>query len=166
MWCRKCAAEGVKSIYIGESGNSCHERGAQHLQEWRSESDETKKKSVLRKHIEDVHGGDDTGVEYDMKITHRFKNDPLGRQVMEGVAIRETVADNLMNSKDEFCQPGEIIPELPSQERRNRSSHNNNQSVMSQQQQPQQTHQQQQLQQSPQQQVEQSLLVNLSLIHI
>ena len=79
-----------------------------------------------RKHIEEVHGGVEEGVEFDMKITHRFKNDPTGRQVMEGVAMRELVADHILNSKDEFCQPGEIIPVIPGREWRGNNGANNN----------------------------------------
>ena len=43
-----------------------------------------------------------------MKVTEVFKNDPLGRQCMEGVKIREMTADYIMNSKDEFRQETNI----------------------------------------------------------
>ena len=39
-------------------------------------------KSVLRKHVNEVHGGNDEGVEFEMEVTDVFKNDPQGRQVM------------------------------------------------------------------------------------
>ena len=85
---------------------------------------ETRAKSVLRKHVEAVHNGNEDGIEFRMKPTDFFKNDPLGRQVMEGVKIRELKVDNIMNSKDEFHQPGEIIPILEGAGRRNGNSHN------------------------------------------
>ena len=61
-----------------------------------------------------------------MKVTDVFKNDPLGRQVMEGVKIREMKADHILNSKDEFHQPGEIIPVLEGARRNNRNDNNRN----------------------------------------
>ena len=69
IWCRTCAAAGIKSVYIGETGNSSHERGLQHLQDLHSVNEETRKKSVLRKHIDNVHDGIEEGVEFDMKVT-------------------------------------------------------------------------------------------------
>ena len=69
-------------------------------------------KSVLRRHVDEVHEGKEQGIEFDMKVTEVFKKDPLGRQVMEGVKIRENKADHIMNSKEEFHQPGEIVPVL------------------------------------------------------
>ena len=131
IWCRTCAADGVSSVYVGESGNCSYERGLQHWQEFQSTNEETRAKSVLRKHVEAVHGGNEEGVEFEMKVTDVFKNDPQGRQIMEGVKMREmeNKVDNIMNSKDEFQQPGEIIPTLEGAGRRNNSSqksYNNN----------------------------------------
>ena len=102
----------MESVYIGETGNCGYERGKSHLQDYKSENPETRAKSVLRKHVEAVHGGNEEGIEFEMMVTDRFKNDPTGRQIMEGVKMRELVADNIMNSKDEFNQPGEIVPTL------------------------------------------------------
>ena len=86
---------------------------------------ETRAKSVLRKHVEAVHGGNEEGIEFVMKPTDVFKNDPQGRQIMEGVKMREMEVDNVMNSRDEFHQPGEIIPVLEGAGRRNgNNSHN------------------------------------------
>ena len=60
-----------------------------------------------------------------MRPTDVFKNDPQGRQIMEGVKMREMQVDNIMNSKDEFHQPGEIIPVLEGAGRRQvNNSHN------------------------------------------
>ena len=41
-----------------------------------------------------------------------FKGDPLGRQILEGVIIRELNAgdaDYVLNLKNEFNQPGEVV---------------------------------------------------------
>ena len=69
-----------------------------------------------------------------MKIKHVFKNDPLGRQVMEGVQIRELKVDHILNSKDEFHQPGEVIPVLGGVRRSNsqKDKNDNSQGVRSQ----------------------------------
>ena len=117
--CRTCAANGIKSVYIGETGNSCYERQKQHWQDYLSNNPETRSKSVLRKHVDAVHDGCQEGVEFEMRVTHIFKNDPTGRQVMEGVGLRELVADHILNSRDEFHQPGELIPVLEGARRNN-----------------------------------------------
>ena len=80
--------------------------------------------SVFRKHADAVHDGCQEGVEFEMRVTHIFKNDPTGRQVMEGVGLRELVADHILNSRDEFHQPGELIPVLEGARRNNRRSNN------------------------------------------
>ena len=67
-------------------------------------------------------------ISFEMKVVHVFKNDPTGRQVMEGVEIRELEADIILNSKDEFHQPGELIPVLEGARRSNRKQHGNNNS--------------------------------------
>ena len=128
IWCRTCAAEGVKSVYVGETGNCSYERSLGHLQEYRSNNPETREKSVLRKHVNEVHGGNEDGVEFEMKVTHVFKNDPTGRQVMEGIGIRELVGkvDHILNSMYEFHQPGELIPVLEGARRSNRKHTDNN----------------------------------------
>ena len=105
MWCRTCAANGVKSIYTGESGNCAHERANDHVKAFQSTNPEVRSKSVMWRHIDEVHGGDKEGIEFDMTVTDVFKDDPLGRQCMEGVKIRETVCDYVLNSKEEFRQP-------------------------------------------------------------
>ena len=76
------------------------------------------RKSVLRKHVDSVHDGMSAGVEFEMKVTDIFKDDPLGRQCMEGVRIRETQCDHCLNSKEEFRQPGELVAELPGADNR------------------------------------------------
>ena len=43
---------------------------------------------------------------------------------MEGVGLRELVADHILNSRDEFHQPGELIPVLEGARRNNRRSNN------------------------------------------
>ena len=63
--------------------------------------------------MEEVHGG--ARLEFEMKIIQAYQNNPLCRQVHEGVNIREEVVDYLMNSREEFHhsreefhQPGKI----------------------------------------------------------
>ena len=76
-----------------------------------------------------VHDGVEEGIEFEMKVTEIFKNDAGGRQIMEGAKIRELKVDNIMNSKEEFQQPGEIIPTLEGagiRHNRNNNSNRNN----------------------------------------
>ena len=44
-----------------------------------------------------------------MKIIRSYQQKPLARMVHEGVLIRESVVDILLNSKEEFVQPGEVV---------------------------------------------------------
>ena len=118
MWCRTCAANGVKSIYTGESGNCAHERANDHVKAFQSTNPDVRSKSVMWRHINEVHDGDKEGIEFDMTVTDIFKDDPLGRQCMEGVRIRETACDYVLNSKEEFRQPGELVAELPARKQR------------------------------------------------
>ena len=126
IWCRTCAAQGIKSAYIGETGNCANERGAAHWKEYQSKNPETRKKSVLRRHVEDVHEGREEGIEFDMKVTDVFKYDATGRQVMEGAKIRESNADHVMNSMLEFHQPGEIVAVFQGARRTFSNNNNNN----------------------------------------
>ena len=88
-----------------------------------------------------------------MTVTDVFKNDPLGRQVMEGVRIRETECDHILNSKEEFRLPGELVAELPGMETRQQQQQRQRQQQLQQQQEQQhQTQQREQHQQQRQQQ--------------
>ena len=86
----------------------------------------TKELKVISKTFGPTAGGNEESVEFEMKVIKIFKNDPTGRQVMEGIAIRELEADHILNSKDEFHQPGELIPVLEGARRSNRKHNNNN----------------------------------------
>ena len=88
------------------------------MADYASTNPETMAKSVLRKHVDNCHDGVEEGVDFEMKVTDVFKDDPVGRQVMEGVKMRETICDNCLNSKEEFRQPGELVAELPGQQGR------------------------------------------------
>ena len=119
-WCTRSGVAHVKpmgsrtSYYTGESGNCGHQRSLDHIREYESTNIETMSKSIMLKHVNSVHGGNKDGIEFEMKITDVFKDDPLGRQCMEGIKIRETICDHSLNSKEEFRQPGELVAELPS----------------------------------------------------
>ena len=57
IWCRTCAANGIKSVYTGETANCPHQRGQQHMADYASTNPETMAKSVLRKHVDNCHDG-------------------------------------------------------------------------------------------------------------
>ena len=75
---------------------------------YKSKNENVAKKSAMRKHAEDIHDNSND-LEFEMEVMETFRYDALGRQVCEGVMLREEVAEHIMNSKEEFRQPGEII---------------------------------------------------------
>ena len=79
----------------------------------------------MGKHVDEVHEGEKRDIHFGMKVLEIFKNDPLARQVMEGVKLKEIRADHILNSKDEFHQPGEIIPEWQGKKKKSSKSYPN-----------------------------------------
>ena len=70
-------------------------------------------KSVIAKHEWENHEGKPIGVK--MKIVKSYRGDPTARQAAEGVMIRKTPEDLLMNSKSEFVQPCTVKEKFESQ---------------------------------------------------
>ena len=66
-------------------------------------------KSVILRHQLEVHNGEK--VEFDMKVVKSFQNDPLARQIGEGICIREMDPDKRINNKQEWNQPEDIFCE-------------------------------------------------------
>lgn len=89
--CKECGA-----VYIGETARNAHTRGLEH------QTCVTKKdlKSPLYSHCVEAHEG--RQVAFSMKVTGIFGGDALKRQISEGVNIRTTPADKLLNRKDEW----------------------------------------------------------------
>ena len=46
--------------------------------------------------------------DFEMKIIQTCPGDPLGRQSLEGLLIRESDPENLINNKEEWNQPGDV----------------------------------------------------------
>jgi hypothetical protein len=97
--CLTCKNNGVKAIYIGESGRNAYTRGGDHLTALEKMDAAN---NALAKHCVIHHGG----------MKQPFKMDLLGiykgclqRQVAEGVEIRKSDADIIMNSKSQWEQP-------------------------------------------------------------
>ena len=76
---------------------------------WNEEThDKRDKKSVLWKHVEEKHEltSEEEKAEgkkvWKVKVTEIFNNDPLGRQVTEGVNQRREKRDELLNEREEW----------------------------------------------------------------
>ena len=80
--------------YVGETSDSINERTCEHKDKCRLKS----KDSALYKHILEKHDGDQKDIS--VKILGRCPNDPMLRQCMESVAIRDTNPN--MNLKEEW----------------------------------------------------------------
>ena len=67
MWrCLKCKENDLVKVYEGESGRSARVRGQEHLKDL----EKKRHKSVLYKHVKNVH--DNEEVKFEMEITKKF----------------------------------------------------------------------------------------------
>ena len=98
--CLECNENGKKSLYHGETSRTLYTRVKEHMYQGRDTTNETK---PLLKHSMLHHSG--RRVKFDIRRTGSFQ-DPLSRQINEGVRINNSTADPgyLMNSKSEFHQ--------------------------------------------------------------
>ena len=98
--CKLCKSRGKNRIYQGESSRNLYLRGREHLNQLKNE----KSNSVMLKHNMNEHENELERVEYEMKITGSFRK-PLGRIIDEGLRIKHTKKEELLNSKNEFFGP-------------------------------------------------------------
>ena len=100
---------------MGETARNAYRRGKEHV----DSRDKEKEESMMRKHEVEVHGGD--RVEWALDVVGSFRRNALGRQVYEGVRIRNCPAYFKLNTKNEFVQPGEVTPQYTSAEVQSRA---------------------------------------------
>ena len=62
------------------------------------------KESVINKHIKSVHEDEVEKVDFQMELRGKFNN-PLSRIINEGIRIKDTNPNNLLNSKNEHFGP-------------------------------------------------------------
>ncbi len=98
-----------KDIYHGETSYSAFTRGREHLEKL----DRRDPKSMLYNHCQNEHEGNI--VQFKMDITGTFHHDATLRQISEGIEIRETDQNRLMNTRSEWNTP--MIPECTIQRR-------------------------------------------------
>ena len=95
--CERCLRAGRCTEYDGESGSNGYSRGKEQAGGLRLEEED----NALWKHCMVEHGGEK--VEFSMKVLQSFQS-AMARQVNEGVRIKRSKADCMMNSKSEFHQ--------------------------------------------------------------
>ena len=95
--CLGCLRAGRCTEYDGETGNNGYTRGKEQADGLRLESEE----NALWKHCMIEHEGQH--VDFSMKVLESFQS-AMARQVNEGVRIKRSKADCVMNSKSEFHQ--------------------------------------------------------------
>ena len=95
--CERCRRDGKVTEYEGETGANGFSRGKEQAGGLRMEEED----NALWKHCQLEHGGEK--VEFSMKVLGSFQSS-MARQVNEGVRIKRSKADCLMNSKSEFHQ--------------------------------------------------------------
>ena len=96
--CLTCQESGMDRYYLGESGRALRIRAGEHLKDIRCKNDH----SGLYCHMRDDHPGDPPRVRF--QVRRRF-NDPLSRQIEEGVVIEEAREEELLNTRQEWVPP-------------------------------------------------------------
>ena len=100
--CLLCEESGIVSKYDGESGRNGYWRCTKFH---KKEIIENKESNAFAKHLQLFHPeriGDPSV--FKLKVESTFSK-PLERQVTEGIAITNSTANNIMNSKSEYHQP-------------------------------------------------------------
>ena len=92
--CKTCRRAGKSALYGGESSRNAYDRGREHQDALRLESEE----SPLWKHCVLEHQGEKA--DFTMKSLRSFQS-CLARQVNVAVRIKISMADCMMNSKSE-----------------------------------------------------------------
>ena len=95
--CEACLLAGCTALYDGETGSNAYDRGNQHQDGLRNESEE----NPLWKHCQLIHDGEKQS--FKMEVVGCFKS-CLERQVNEAVRIASSEADHVLNSRSEFHQ--------------------------------------------------------------
>ena len=99
--CTLCEEAGVKSKYDGESGRSGYWRSKFHKEDIKKNNPN----NAFSKHLNEFHGDhikEHKVFKLKVESTH---TKCLERQIKEGVAIKNSNADHVMNSKAEYHQP-------------------------------------------------------------
>ena len=98
--CKKCTTGNRIVSYEGESARNAHLRGNEHRKQYCTKN----KNSVLYRHVQAVHKGEEQEVSFKMKVVGRF-NSALARQIEESLRLRNKDQSTLLNSKSEFYGP-------------------------------------------------------------
>ena len=104
VYCIACKS--CKGKYFGESHRNAQSRSIEHWNAYHSKNPKVLKNSVMWRHQMEKHDGQK--VEFEMSVVENFQRDPLGRQSMEGMLIREQDPEDLINNKEEWNQPGDV----------------------------------------------------------
>ena len=95
----------VKAEYFGETGDSGYSRGLNHFAAIKNDQP---KQSALAKHLREFHPNNiRETTAYRVKVISNHRR-PLQRQVSEGVKIHNSLADILINDKEEWVQPAVV----------------------------------------------------------
>ena len=90
--CRNC-----NNVYIGETSRNCYTRAKEHM----GKAHEKSKESFIHNHQIEKHNGEEA--DFSVNVIKSF-NDPLSRQVYEGIHIRKKISVSL-NTKLDYYQP-------------------------------------------------------------
>ena len=100
LQCETCKSKGTNRVYRGESSRNLYLRGKEHESLYRNKN----KNSVMWKHVTKEHEKDKENVKFQMKMTGVFLK-PLQRIINEGIMIKRTKPEELLNTKQEYYGP-------------------------------------------------------------
>ena len=92
--------------YDGQSARNGFSRGLEHLKKPNSTKPEELEKSVIWRHQQDKHDGQE--VQWEMKIHKAFQKQPLDRMICEARRINARPKEHSLNSKHEHAKSGMV----------------------------------------------------------
>ena len=97
MWtCNRCTEEGINSVYLGETSRSLWDRTTEHLQKFRTKSEQ----STIWKSWSQFHSSEEEP-DFSVKKTGKYKT-CTQRQIREALAIAGGGFQRLMNTYKEY----------------------------------------------------------------
>ena len=98
--CKFCKGRQIRMCYHGESCRNGYIQGREYGRQLEKRSEN----SVMYKHIKKEHADEEEEVEFEMKLTGRFKT-PMTRIIDEAIRIQNQDPKTLLNSKSEYHGP-------------------------------------------------------------
>ena len=88
----------VNGTYRGETAANAYTRGLEHERQYQAKDSN----SVMLRHAKEKHNGEKKN--FKMRVTGIYGRDAMKRQIAESIAIEETEAKSLINTRSEWSK--------------------------------------------------------------